>query len=273
MAKIGVCIESVFTDLPYDKRIKEVKKLGFEAVEFWFPDHNFNGKELTKDASKVDAIAKALKDEELKLILLVVNSVDGIIGGSLVDPADRNKWMERLRRSISLAHKLGCDKLITPSGNKISGVSEWIQFKAIVDTLTQAVKIAEKENITLLLEPLNTIVDHPGQFLDSTTKAVGIIKEIASSNLKIVFDIYHMQIMEGNIIDTVKKNIDMIAHFHMAGVPGRAELWGGELDYLSIISNIEQLGYNGYFTLEYFPVLESGDSLRKVKQFLNVTFA
>jgi hydroxypyruvate isomerase len=125
----------------------------------------------------------------------------------------------------------------------------------------EALELAEKNGFTFLLEPLNLKVDHPGFYLDSTAEAFEIIRKFDTPHLKLLFDMYHMQIMEGNIVANISDNIDMIGHFHVAGVPGRAEPHACELNYPYIFRQVDQLGYQGRFGLEYFPNLESTESL------------
>ncbi len=105
--------------------------------------------------------------------------------------------------------------------------------------------------------------------MDSTKNAVDIIMEINSPNLKLLYDVYHMQIMQGNIIDFIEKNICLTGHFHSAGVPGRAELFDSEINYPAIIKKIDELGYQGCFGLEYFPIMEHTESLKKTLDYLN----
>ena len=133
----------------------------------------------------------------------------------------------------------------------------------------KATEIAKKEDFKLRVEPLNTLVDHPGYYLDSTKEAAEIDHAIKSSNLKLLYDVYHMQIMEGKIIDTIEKNIDIIGHFHSAGVPGRAELFDTEVNYPAILRKLEALGYKGNFGLEYFPKMtDHSESLKKIREYL-----
>ena len=128
---------------------------------------------------------------------------------------------------------------------------------------SELLSFVEQNNITIILEPLNT-VDHQGYFLDSSDFAAEIIREINHPNLKMLFDIYHMQMIEGNVINHIERHIDIIGHFHSAGVPGRHELYIGELNYRNIVKRIEELGYDGVFSLEYFPTVNSHESLEKV---------
>ena len=141
--------------------------------------------------------------------------------------------------------------------------------KNLEGALAEAAGIAAEADFTLLLEPLNTLVDHPGYYLDSSAEALAIVRAIGSPHLKILFDIYHMQIMEGNLLATIEKNIAWIGHFHAAGVPGRGELFDCELNYPHILARIEASGYHGAFGLEYFPALsDHNQSLRDTLAYL-----
>jgi hydroxypyruvate isomerase len=119
--------------------------------------------------------------------------------------------------------------------------------------------------MTLLLEPLNSVVDHVGYFLDSAKLALQVVRDVGSPNLKLLYDIYHMQIMEGNIVQTISENIQSIGHVHCAGVPGRHELYLGELNYQNIFDKIDELNYEGYVGLEYFPTMKSEESLERLR--------
>lgn len=268
MVKIGICIETVFSDLPYEERIHRIAKIGFLSFEFWYHDQRFDGANLIKESKDIDAVAKIARDKKLQVSNFVVNSPDGQIGGSLVKPEDKPQYLARLKEVIPLARKLNCKRMITCAGNGVRGRNYEDQRESIINTLSEASKIVEKEDMILLLEPLNTMVDHPGHFLDSAHEGAKIMREINHPNIQLLFDIYHMQIMEGNILSTIEENIDIIGHFHAAGVPGRHELWMGELNYKNIIKKIDELGYKGYFGLEYFPEIDSEKSLRQTKEYL-----
>jgi len=268
MVKIDVCVETVFPELPFAERIKKVAQLGFKAIEFWFWDYEFDGKELNPKKKNIKQIANLMKELNIEINDLVVNSSDGSIGGFLTKAEDKDKYLERLKETIDIAHRLNCKKLITCSGNEVQGLSKEKQLSNIVKTLEEASQIAAREDIVLLLEPLNSKVDHQGCFLTSSKIGFEIVKKVNSSNLKLLYDIYHMQIMEGNVLETIKENIFLIGHFHLAGVPGRHELDNGELNYPFIIKKIEELGYQGYFGLEYFPALESEKSLKRIKDLI-----
>ncbi|MGQ9625928.1 MAG: hydroxypyruvate isomerase family protein [Anaerolineae bacterium] len=268
MVKVAVCVEPVFTELPFLERVRRVGELGFPAIEFWFADYCFDGVELVPEEKDIPALKKICQEAGLAVSDFVLSSPEGEIGGAMVNPADRTRYLESLRKLVPIARELNCKKLITCVGNVVEGLSREEQHRSAVETLKAAAPIAQEAGLTLLLEPLNTHVDHPGYFLDSAREGAEIVREVAHPNVRLLYDIYHMQIMEGNILAFIEKNIDIIGHFHAAGVPGRHELNIGELNYPNIVRRIDELGYEGYFGLEYWPTKDSAQSLREMKALL-----
>lgn len=126
-----------------------------------------------------------------------------------------------------------------------------------------------KEGVTVNMEALNSLVDHKGYYLDSSYMGFEIMKAVGCDNIKLLYDVYHMQIMEGNIIENVLKNIDLIGHFHSAGVPGRHEHFDGDNDYKNILKAINKTTYDRYFGLEYWPTYDHRKSLTDVKNYLS----
>ncbi len=268
MPKIDLCIDPVFVGTETCEKIKKVNRLGFKAIEFWYWDHEFTGTALVPSKKNIKEIAAVCKDLGVVINDTVVNAPDGSIGGFLTKPEDKDKYLERLKETIGIAHQLNIKKLITCTGNEIAGKSFKQQIDSIISTLTAGAEIAKKEGIMLVLEPLNSHVDHEGYFLTSSAIGFDIVKKVNSPNLKLLYDVYHMQIMEGNHIATIKKNISLIGHFHSAGVPGRNEVYKGEISYLPILEAINETGYDGYFGLEYFPSEPDEQSLKKTLGFL-----
>ena len=240
--------------------------MGLDAFEFFLFDRIL-GPSLEERRFDIKKLASVIKDSGIVLSDFLLN-VGGIVGGSLNNPQDRSSYIKRLRTMVSVAHKLDCQKLITTTGNCIDGVSREKQHENIVSILKEASKITEKEGITLILEPLNTRVDHRGYYLDSPIEGAQIVEEVNSPSIKLLFDCYHMQIMNGNLMATIDSMIDSIGHFHLAGVPGRNEIFIGELNYQNIIRYIESLGYKGYIGLEYRPTMPSEESIKKTLAYL-----
>ncbi|MEN6521525.1 MAG: TIM barrel protein [Armatimonadota bacterium] len=269
--KFDICLEMVHTDLPYDKRIQKIAKAGFDCVEFWFHDNTFDGATCTADQPKdAQTLRQVCEQCGMTINNMVVNSPDGIVGGVIVDSRELNKYIDRLHEVIAFSRAAGISKAITCTGNMVDGLSRSQMRSNLMKAYSEAAAIAEKENYTLYIEVLNSYVDHPGYYLDNWNEGVEIVKEINSPNLKLLYDIYHMQIMHGNVIATVQRDIDIIGHFHSAGVPGRHDLNVGELDYRQIIDNIDKVGYKGSFGLEYSPIGCSDASLKSMHEYLSM---
>jgi hydroxypyruvate isomerase len=271
MITLSVCLEPLYTTLPVDERIAKIAEAGFRSVEFWHPEGTWDGASIRTDRAKdAGALRLACARHGVALNDFALHAWDGSFGGCPVRRPDRARYLEQIRKMIAFAEAAGCRKGITLSGTGDPSLSRTEMRKNLEDALAEAVRIAERADFTLLLEPLNTLVDHPGYYLDSSAEAVEIVRALGSPHLKLLYDVYHMQIMEGNLLATIEKNIAWIGHFHAAGVPGRGELFGSELNYPFILAKIEALGYQGAFGLEYFPKLsDHGQSLRDTLAYLS----
>lgn len=270
MAKISVCVECFFTDLPFEERIQKVAEIGYKHIEFWHPEGTFDGGDIDFSQPK-DAVSlkKTASDNGVTINDFACSAWDGSIGGNATNEADHPGYFEQVQKMLGFANDIGCKKGIILSGMTQSDLTVEQMNKNLRTAFGKAAQMAEKSGVTLVIEPLNSLVDHGGYYLDKTDEAVNIIREINSPNLKLLYDVYHMQIMQGNIIDFIEKNIDIIGHFHSAGVPGRAELFDTEVNYPAIIKKIDELGYDGCFGLEYFPKLDHIESLKRMLEYLS----
>jgi len=241
--RLCVPVPCFFKNIPFEDAIRRIKELGFDAAE------TYNWKSMD-----LDAVKKALDETGVELISMCTTEF------RLTDPAYRQAWLDGLKESCEAANKLGVKKLITQVGQD-TGAPREEQHAAIVETLKLAKPILEAAQVTIMLEPLNTYVNHPGYYLWSAVEGFEIVREVDSPYVKIIYDIYHQQVMEGNIIPNVTKNLDCIAHLHSAGHPGRHELQYGENDYKVIFKAIDEAGYTGACGLEYGPLLPPEESL------------
>jgi len=268
--KYSVCLDALFLDKPLPDSVREIKKIGYDGIEFWFHNYVFDGNDLIPKERDLEGLKEALDETGVVCTDFVWLSPDGAIeNASLIKPEDFDRAMSRLDTVIPIANMLGCKKLIACTGNLQKGKSIEEQRKSVVMTLKAAVPKIEPHGITVVIEPLNTHVDHAGYFLDNSDFGAEIIREINHPNIQLLYDVYHMQIMEGNILAHIEKHIDIIGHFHSAGVPGRHELYLGELHYRNIVKKIEELGYDGAFGLEYFPTIDVCESLKNVLEALS----
>jgi hydroxypyruvate isomerase len=171
--------------------------------------------------------------------------------------------LEALRRAIDLAAEAQVPNIVCFSGNR-GGLSDQEGLENCARGLVQLAGQAEKKGVTLCVELLNSKVDHKDYMADHTAWGVALVKKVGSPRVKLLYDIYHMQIMEGDVIRTIRENAEWIAHFHTAGVPGRHDIDGSqELNYGAICRAIADTGYAGFVAQEFVP---SGDPLRALEQ-------
>jgi len=245
--KQSVCYPIMKTpDMSFEDLFKVTADIGYAAVEMWHREDDFE-----------EIVALAKKHN------LVMASMVGH-NGSLVNRAEHEKVVAELRESIDLAAKHGIPGMICLSGNRLPHVSEMQAIEAVSDCLRLAAPYAEEKGINLNLELLNSKVDHPGYQCDHTPWAVAVCQRVNSPRVKILYDIYHMQIMEGDVIRTIRENIKWIGHFHTAGNPGRNDMDDTqELNYTGICKAIAETGYDLYVGHEFQP---KGDKIAALRQ-------
>jgi hydroxypyruvate isomerase len=268
MAKIGVCIEPFFGELPYAQRLARVARLGFRHYEFWFLDKRFDGKGLADEEKNLDELAECNAKYGLACTDFVFNHPDGGVVASLIEKRDHGRLLDRLEGVIEKGRKLGVKAFISASGNKVPGLRAEEAVENMVAALRACAPVCERHGVSLLLEPWNTRVDHPRSFLDDPRLSVEVVKKVGSPAVKLLYDIYHMQIMAGDVTAFIRENLAYIGHFHAAGVPGRHEPDRGELNYPFIVRELDRLGYQGCVGLEYWPTVEHSASLKRAKKYM-----
>lgn len=246
--RFSVCIEALFHGWNLTDSLKAIKEAGMDAFEFW--------SWWDKD---INAICEAKDELGLEISAFCTKFI------SLVDPGKRKEYIVALDETIKAAKLLGCKTIISQVGDERPGVDRVEQRRSLIQGLKECAPRLENEGITLVFEPLNTIVDHKGYYLYSSEEAFGIEAEVGSKNVKVLYDIYHQQIMEGHLISRIVSNIDKIGHFHTASNPGRHELTIGEINYTEIFKAIENTGYKGFIGLEYFPLGDAVEGLKDIK--------
>jgi len=260
--KLGLCIEMVFAGVPLQTRIAKAAKAGFRYVEMWFVDGHAG--------CTAGRLAAMVADQGLVVTNTVIGSPDGSIGGGLTCPSNRKKWLERVKLTLDFNQQACIPATIVCTGNTVPGRSDRQIESSVLAGLEVTLRLAEQAGVTLLLEPLNTPYDHPGYWLTSSDRGAAICRKLASPRLRLLFDCYHMQIMEGDLLNHIQRNLDVIGHFHCAGVPGRHEIFRGEIDYPYLFASVSRLGYRGVFGLEYMPSMGDAASLRKTLRHLGL---
>ena len=267
--KLGVCLEMFFTDRPFPDRIAAAGQAGYRFAEMWFTDMTAWKDGMRKDDAKDPAAGRAAAEKAgVVLTNAVIGSPDGGIGGGLTNPASRKQWLARTEQTLTFCNAAGIGAAIVCTGNVVEGKTIRQMRKSVVTGLEESAKLAEKHGVNLWLETLNDTIDHPGYFLTGSDDGAAICREIGSPRLKLLFDCYHMQIMEGDLCGHIRKNLDVIGHLHAAGHPGRHELWLGETNYPYLVEQIDAMAYSGVFALEYLPTIDPTESLRRTAAYL-----
>jgi len=221
-------------------------KYGFEAVEqLGWAGLDKQKAKATLDACGVTSTCLIIQSEEHPEYNNQMAWSHGMVWQDT-----REAFIASFRETVAAAKIMGVPNICATVGNLRSDVSSEEQFDICVGTLKEMSGIAEAEGLMIVLEPLNILVNHMGYYLVTTEQAVAMIKAVDSPNCKILFDIYHQQISEGNVINNIKNNIDLIGHFHIGDNPGRLEPGTGEINYTNVFKAIRDTGYQGYLAFE-----------------------
>jgi hydroxypyruvate isomerase len=246
-----------FGAVPIRECLEAVARIGFDTVD------NFDWRNPQEFAEYCQLLPRL----GLGAGVLVINKKPDVnaLGCSLVDPAEREGFLEELRLCIQAAETVKCDRLEVLTGNALPGVPYETQLENSVRTLQAAVPLLEASGSIAVVEMLNSVVDHPGYFLDRIEEGVEMIRRVGSPRVKLLFDIYHVQVMHGNLIQRIRDSIDFVGQIHFADVPGRHEPGTGEINFRNVFRAIHDLGYQGFVTAEYQPTDFSFRDLEHVR--------
>ena len=246
--RLCVAVPCFFPKADFCAAIQTIGRLGYDAAEIY----DWRGLNF-------DEVKAACAHSGVELLSMCTTEF------RMTQPELRGEWLAGLRQSCAAAKKMGVHRLISQVGPD-TGAPRERQHESIVAALRAAAPILEESGVTIMLEPLNTLVNHPGYYLRTAAEGFSIVREAEHPLVKLVYDIYHQQITEGNIIPSITGNLDCIAHLHAAGHPGRHELQSGENDYRVIFSAVQKAGYTGACGLEYGPLLPPEESLALARQ-------
>ena len=235
--EFSLCIDSIYPEDGLKEKLERIKQVGFKFIEFW-----------------------DWRDKDFGIIInsgLKVSNFSGNRISSLILD-NKEKIVQEINASIDVAKRLKCDRIMLLSdilegdgSVKVNSISSEKKLLRLYDNLKALAKIAEERDIKLVIEPLNTLKDHKNYYLDNFQKTLELIQSINSNYLKILYDVYHMQIMEGNILETLEKYHQFVGYIHVANVPYRCEPWIGELDYKFILKELSKV-YSGFVGFEFF---------------------
>ena len=253
----AACIDSMYTEVPFLERFQAAKHDGFDFVEFWgWVDRD------------LEAIRSAAETAEIG-----ISGFNGDAAYSLINPAHRTDYLEFLRKSVEAARRVGARSVTIHSnalgeGGRVvdlgTGLSDTVKLCCMYEMLERCAELAERSGIQMNLEPLNITTDHMGNFLTSTQMAAEITRLIGSPKLKVLYDVYHMQLNEGGLCDHIRLYGDQFGHIHVADVPGRHEPGTGEICYRAVYEALASVGYRGVIGYELIPKTTTEEAVRAI---------
>lgn len=231
-------LEMWWTNLPFLDRITKAHELGFPAVEFW----PWRGKDI-------DAIAARTQE----LGLEVAQFTAWGFSPGLNEAKNHERFVAEIEASCAAAKKLRCTKMTVVGGNDVKGMTQAEMHAQIIAGLKLAAPIAEREQVMLILEPMNIRIDHKGHCLYGSEAAVRICRAVGSPMVKINWDLYHCEISEGDLCGHLKDGFDQLGYAQVADNPGRCEPGTGEIHYPRVLRQLHELGYRGAVGVECNP--------------------
>ncbi len=253
----SACIETLYTELPFLERFRAARADGFEFVEFW-----------------------SWTDKDLAAVKAAADDAGSAFPASMATRSCPSSTLPRknglqafLRRSLDAAMGIGARSVTVHSNGLGEGgrvlcpyddLSDAVKLCTMFDTLKIAAEWAETCGVQINLEPLNVTTDHPGNFLRHTRTAAELTRLIGSPYLKVLYDVYHMQLNEGSLCDHIRAYADQFGHFHVADAPGRHEPGTGEIYYPAVFAALEQAGYRGIIGYELFPKTDTKTAVRAI---------
>ena len=255
MPRFSANLSFLFNEVDFLKRFESAAKAGFKGVEYPFPE----------DYSK-EQLSDLLTKYHLEQVL--VNLPQGKTGerGTACLPGREAEFQDSVGRTVIMAKKLRCSRVNCLVGITPNGIPPDRIRKTLVNNLRFAAAAFARENIRLLVEALNS-ADAPGFYLSRSSDAFDLITEVNHPNLFFQYDIYHMQVSEGNLTKTIRDNLPRIAHMQLADVPGRHEPGTGEIDFSNLLRFIDEAGYDGWIGCEYRPATTTEAGLSWIKPF------
>lgn len=257
MLRFSANISTMFTEVDFIERFEKAAAAGFKAVEIQFP-YEWEARQL----------AEKLNQYELELVLHNLSPgrfADGERGIAIL-PDRVDDFRKSVDQAVQYAKTLDCTCLNCLVGLVPTDFPPEKFRRTLVENLRFAAEFLENESIQLVIEMLNDR-DVPGFYLNCTKDALNLIEEVNHRNIKMQYDIYHMQIMEGDLTRTIRNHIDLIGHIQLADNPGRHQPGTGEINFDNLFKSIEDAGYSGWLGCEYFPLGKTEDTLAFLEPF------
>ena len=259
MPRFAANLSMIFNEVPFLERFAAARSAGFDAVEFLFP--------YAHDERQLADVARAA-GVEVVLFNMPPGDWDAGERGIACQPARVSEFQDGIGEAVRYASALGCRRIHAMAGLRPRGVAEEAIRETYVANLRLAAAELARRGMTLLVEAINTR-DIPGYYLTSTRQAFDVMREVGMPNLLFQFDVYHVQIMEGDLAPKLEANLRLIGHVQIADTPGRHEPGTGEINYPFLFQHLDRIGYEGTIGCEYRPLTTTEAGLAWARPFLH----
>jgi len=257
MYQLAPNIELLFTEAgDYHDRVRAAAAAGFDAVEMWGP----TGVDAPATPKDLSALKAALEETAVQLTAQLAEPRTQF----MIPPWDHSEFFRKLDEGVAIAQDLGCPRIVVGSGTGFGGWKRQVQLDKLIEIYRKAIAQIEGSGVTLVLEPVNVRVDHPGSLLDRTAEAVYVARGVDSPQFGVLYDIYHSAV-EGEDMEVELANAgDLVKYVQLADAPGRGEPGTGDLDWAERFRLLRGSGYDGPVGLEYYPTTASEASVAYV---------
>src|SRR5438067_9721313 len=249
---LSVMLWTVYKDLPFEQRLEKAAEAGYQAVELVKEFENWTDADFRRGNSKKRSLG------------ITFDATAGVWTGT-ADPRARDKFVGDLKNFLPIAEKLECSAIIVLSGNRVEGLSHDAHHEACIEALKRGADLAAKQKAALLLENIDQ-EENPKYYLTSVAEGFEIIRKVNNPHVKFLYDFFHEQISEGNLISKLEKNIDQVGLVHIADVPGRHQPGTGEINYVNIFRKLAELKYDRYAVTEFMPAGDAVTVLRSARE-------
>lgn len=256
MPNFAANLTLLYPELPFLDRFAAAARDGFLGVEYLFP-YDWSARELKE----------RLSDNGLTQVLFNLPPGDWDSGerGIACLPDRTEEFFAGLDQALEYAQQLDCRQINCLAGLKPENVPEAAAWETLVENLGEAARKLAPEGITLMVEAINSRVDMPGFFLDTAEKTLAAIEATGEPNIRLQYDIYHMQIMSGDLVRGIERHLDRIGHIQFADNPGRHEPGTGEINFDFVFNALDRMGYSGWVSAEYHPTVNTAETLGWLK--------
>ena len=236
----------------FEENLERVAEAGYRHVELVGEFAKWS----EEDWHRILARMQALK--------ITVDATTGVKMG-FADPSGGDGFLAELKAFIPTMQRLGCGQIILLSGKRMDGAGPGVQRGASIETLKRAADILGAASVMGVIEPIDRL-ENPPIYLDGVTEAFEIVRAVGSPKVKVLYDLYHEQRGQGNLIEKLEKNIDEVGLIHVADVPGRHEPGTGEVNYINIYRRLAELHYRGVIAMEFYPTGDVVETLRRARE-------